>query len=476
LTNYNLTKKFSQFTYKLLKVLPTGGKSYPGYLFIKYAGLDSIKKLANEQLETGSILITGTNGKTTTTTMLINLLSNDTDILSSVDNNTIYALTTALLSKKANIGVFEYGIRDIEHGIPDKVQKYVQPKGVLYTSISREHTQVLGKKNSFEQYVKAKTLLSKDMMNGVVIVNTDDPNTCNIGLNKQEDGHVIYYGLETDMVEDVYEPTDSYCPICGKKLEYSRHYMNQRGVYSCECGFTRHKPDIKVTKVLSSNGRLDVHVIGSVYNYSFDNNVSIDVELSLPLFGIHNVYNTLASLTAYACFTPEPENIESNISNYFNSLDFSILPPGRFEVEKLGDKLVGIGQGDNGDALKVNVLFMKRELFNSEAEFIYCTPDANEEEIFEDHLKTLKTVNPTHITVVPGRVSLDAAEKYYEKIVEIGLNASYYPIEYDFDKRIKGIVKLINESEYSNIIVTGCGEEQAVWNIIKNKIKEENKN
>ncbi|MDE4078825.1 hypothetical protein OTK55_07320 [Methanosphaera sp. Vir-13MRS] len=119
---------------------------------------------------------------------------------------------------------------------------------------------------------------------------------------------------------------------------------------------------------------------------------------------------------------------------------------------------------------------MKRELFNSEAEFIYCTPDANEEEIFEDHLKTLKTVNPTHITVVPGRVSLDAAEKYYEKIVESGLNASYYPIEYDFDKRIKGIVKLINESEYSNIIVTGCGEEQAVWNIIKNKIKEENKN
>lgn len=250
MNNYNLTKKFSQFTYKLLKVLPTGGKSYPGYLFIKYAGLDSIKKLANEQLETGSILITGTNGKTTTTTMLINLLSKDTDIISSVDNNTIYALTTALLSKKANIGVFEYGIRDIEHGIPDKVQKYVQPKGVLYTSISREHTQVLGKKNSFEQYVKAKTLLSKDMMNGVVMVNTDDPNTCNIGLNKQEEGHVIYYGLDTDMVEDVYEPADSYCPRCGKKLEYSRHYMNQRGVYSCECGFARHEPDIKVTKVL----------------------------------------------------------------------------------------------------------------------------------------------------------------------------------------------------------------------------------
>ena len=39
------------------------------------------------------------------------------------------------------------------------------------------------------------------------------------------------------------------------------------------------------------------------------------------------------------------------------------------------------------------------------------------------------------------------------------------------DKRINGIVDLVSKSEYKNIIITGCGEEQAMWEEIKIKIK-----
>ncbi|WP_069592830.1 Mur ligase family protein [Methanosphaera sp. WGK6] len=461
-----------KFTYNLFKILPTGGKSYPGYVFLKYAGINHLSDLADDQLQNGSILITGTNGKTTTTTMIIDLLSNDTNISKSVDNNTVYALTTSLLSKKSNIGVFEYGIRDIKHGQPDKVQKYLKPNGVIYTNISREHTQVLGVKNSFNDYIKAKTLLSQEMKDGLAVVNADDPNTCYIGQNKENDLHVIYYGICTEHVKDIFVPETIQCPSCGKTLKYTHNYVNQRGIYFCDCGFSRNKPDVCLTNFKIDENNMNLSVEGNVYNYTVKKDVSFNVSFKLPLFGVYNVYNVLASITAYSCFTPLPENIEVNVENYFNSLDFTILPPGRFEIFEIPGKIIGIGQGDNGDALKVNSTFMKDIISENNFEFIYCTPDEHEEEIFEDHLNTLKQLNPSKITVVPGRVSVKAAENYFNQIKLLNTNVEFSAIDYNFEKRITGIMDLIEKSEYKYIIVTGCGEEQVVWNQIKNRLKE----
>ena len=468
---YSLMKTVGYLSYNLLKILPTGGKSYPGYLFLRYAGLDSLGNLAKEQIKDGSILITGTNGKTTTTTMIIDLMSNDVNISKNVDNNTIYALTTALLAKKSDIGIFEYGIRDLKHGIPDVVEKNIKPKVVVYTNVSCEHTQVLGVKNSFEDYVKAKTLLSKNMKDGIVVANADDPIICNIGQEKQNDGHVVYYGFNVDNIEDDTD-VSVMCPKCNKPLTYSHKYMNQRGVYSCSCGFKRCEPDVKITKYSIENNKNIITIDANVYNYFVDENISFTLDLELPLFGVHNVYNVLAATSTYACFTPKPENIEEKLKNYFNNIDLSILPPGRFEVLEYADKLVGIGQGDNGDALKVNYDYMNYFIQGNDYEFIYCTPDLNEEEIFEDHLNILKKINPTHITVIPGRVSVDVAKTYYTQIKDNNLNASFKSIEYDFEKRASGIIDSINESEYKYVVVSGCGEEHDVWNVTLNKLKE----
>ena len=73
----------------------------------------------------GEVLaITGTNGKTTTTTLLIKLLSCDTEIRKSFESNTIHAITTGILKGSGDIGVFEYGIRNKIYGIPDTCLLY----------------------------------------------------------------------------------------------------------------------------------------------------------------------------------------------------------------------------------------------------------------------------------------------------------------------------------------------------------------
>lgn len=469
---YKLAKSMGKLTYEGLKLLPTGGKAYPGYIYLKINGVDNLNSLVKDQIKEGAILITGTNGKTTTTTMIIDLFKREFNITKSVDNNTIYALTTALLSKSADIGIFEYGIRDIKHGQPHIVQKQVQPMCVIYTNISREHTQVLGVKNSFKDYVKAKTLLSKEMKDGIIIVNADDPNTTYIGNNKKDDCQVIYYGFDVNNISDK-TIGDILCPNCDKPLTYTHNFMNQRGIYECSCGFKRPDPDIKVTKAKITENNMNITIEGKVYNVNTKNKIPVNVDLTLPPFGIYNIYNILASATTYACYTQQPEKINENLKRYYNSLDFNILPPGRFEIIDYQNKKVGLGQGDNGDALNANANLMTQKINGESYEFIYSTPDVNEEEIFKDHLEVIKNHNPDFVTVIPGRVSVDIAEKYYEIMKNEGINCQFHPIEYDFEKRIHEIIELIKKSEYSNVLVTGCGEEQAVWDDVKHKLKDD---
>ena len=113
------------------------------------------------------------------------------------------------------MGIFEYGIRDLSHGIPDTVQRLINPIGVVYTTISQEHTQVAGVKNPFESYYEAKKLLSKGMTRGAIVTNCDDPRTALIGIDKSRDVNVNYYGIETDAIEDIGDNTiecPKWCP------------------------------------------------------------------------------------------------------------------------------------------------------------------------------------------------------------------------------------------------------------------------
>lgn len=465
---YNIIKLLSKLSVKVFPILPSGGNSFPGLLFLKLAGWNKLNELAKDQVDSGSILVTGTNGKTTTTRMIIDLLSNDMELSTSVGNNTIYSLTTGLIKNHSKLGVFEYGIRDIEHGTPEQVQKLIEPIGVIYTNISREHTQVLGEKKDYKEYIRAKTLLSKGMDKGVIITNCDDPNTANIGMNKQNDVKVNYYGFDIDL-DDIFDKESVNCPVCDKKLTYEKYFLNHRGVYLCDCGFKRPEPDIKLTKLEKSSDKWTITIEGLVYNYLLDKKISLNVTVNIPVLGIHNLYNILTSITAYITFTDNDKNIKETIENYYNNLDFSILPPGRFEIINFDDKLVGIGQGDNGDALKVNTLMMHLYSEGNDVEFIYTTPDEYEDDIFEDHKASIKAIKPKHLAVVPGRVSVTKAEEYYNQIKD-EYNSDFYPVEFDFEKRITKILDLIKQSDCKYVLVSGCGEEQLVWDEVKKRL------
>jgi UDP-N-acetylmuramyl tripeptide synthase len=460
---------------KYLAKLGSGmGKSFPGHIYLRIGKKECVSRLTSK-LDIGSILITGTNGKTTTTKITALLLANDTNITYNYESNTINAIVTGLLDGKSSLGVFEYGIRDIKHAIPDTVSRIVDPVGVVYTNVSREHSQVSGVKNPFEEYLRAKQLLSAPMKRGIVISNADDPRTAYIGKEKEKDVKVNYYGLDIDMEDKTPVTGDVFCPVCNENLTYTKRYLNHRGIYQCSCGFSRPEPDMKFTQLKAGKDRWQVRLEGEVFNYPTGKNLQLDFPVEVPAFGMHNLYNLLCAAITYVTFTPHPENIEKTTQEVFDSLDLSILPPGRFEIFKVkGDKLVGMGQGDNGDALKANIQFMQTYTGEEIAEqtvFIYTTPDEGEEEIFEDHLSSLIYLNPKMVHVVPGRESVEAAREYYE-IIKDKLPADFYPLSHeDMEKRIDKIGELVKKSPYNYVIVSGCGPEQYMWGNLKASLK-----
>lgn len=467
---------------KQLAKLGSGmGKSLPGHIYLRIGGIECVPWLAHK-LEIGSVIITGTNGKTTTTKITALLLSNDTDITYNYESNTINAIVTGLLDGKVDVGVFEYGIRDAKHAIPDTVARIVDPVGVVYTNISREHSQVSGVKNPFKEYLQAKKLLSTPMKRGVVIANADDPRTTYIGKDKEKEVKVSYYGLDLELEDKTPITGDSFCPTCGEKLTYTKRYLNHRGVYQCTCGFSRPEPDFKLTNLIAGRDKWSAKLEGKVYNYPTGKEVEVNFPVELPAFGVHNLYNVLSAALTYITFTPHPERIEKTIQEVYDNLDLSILPPGRFEIFSVrgesGDRLVGMGQGDNGDALKANIQFMQTYAGEDIAEnttFIYTTPDEGEEEIFEDHFSSLISLNPRMVHVVPGRESVEAAREYYN-IIKDKIPADFYPLSHeDMEGRINKIDQLVRDSPDKFVVVSGCGPEEYMWGNMKMSLKSRGK-
>jgi lipid II isoglutaminyl synthase (glutamine-hydrolysing) len=457
----------------LVKVGSGMGKSFPGYLYLKIGSSTCLKELA-KQPRIGSIIVTGTNGKTTTTKLTSMFLEKDTTISYNYDSNTLNAITTGLLSNNIDLGVFEYGIRDLSHAIPDEVCRLVQPVGVVYTNVSREHSIVAGISNPFDSYLNAKELLSAPMKRGILICNADDPRTAYIGKRKEKDTHVTYFGMEIDLDDETSSDIDVSCPMCLGKLEYIKRYSNHRGLFKCSCGFERPEPDLRLTDITKKFDEWTVRIEGNLYNYPTNSMVPLILNIKTPAFGLYNLYNLLSAVTTYASFTPKPGKIENTVKSVSKTLDITILPPGRFELMKINDKLIGMGQGDNGDALKANIQFMEDYIEEDDLEFIYTTPDEDEDDIFEDHLKALISSNPKKVYVIPGRTSVKAGRGYYKKIREF-FDAEFYPLAYtEMEQRRKKIIELIHESPYRYTIVSGCGPEHNMWAELKSELKRSN--
>lgn len=274
-------------TRMLTRVLGAGrGTSLPG-LVAESVDRDVIRKLCGK-LRYGSIVITGTNGKTTTAKMLADILRGQG--LSVLHNSSgsnlrrgissVLVDNTDLLARRldADAAVFEVD----EAAMPEAIAQ-IRPRFVLVTNLCRDQLDRYGELDG------AAALLSASLGESpatTAILNADDPLVAS--LARDAAGSVRYYGIEDESLGTTSSlSADSKdCVACGRELDYRPRYFGHLGIWRCAgCGAARVPPHYRARNV-----RL------APRSSAFELDLSGDVfDVRMPLPGLYNVYNALAA-------------------------------------------------------------------------------------------------------------------------------------------------------------------------------------
>jgi UDP-N-acetylmuramyl tripeptide synthase len=250
---------------------------------------DAIERLA-AQLDRGSIVVSSTNGKTTTAGMISGVLRADgrTPIHNRAGSNMHWGVATALLEQSGNEGLFELD----EAWLP-RVAPQLRPRLLVLGNLFRDQ---------LDRYGELERLADEwaglvDRLEGACefALNADDPLIADLGRDEElrtRQG-VTYFGIEdeTQALPELQHAHDAkHCRRCGAPYVYDRAFVGHLGHYRCpNCGADRPAPDVAATKI-------DLHGIsGSQVHITTPEG---DLDLRLPLPGLYNVYNALAAITA----------------------------------------------------------------------------------------------------------------------------------------------------------------------------------
>jgi lipid II isoglutaminyl synthase (glutamine-hydrolysing) len=268
-----------------------GGTSLPGLVAERInPGLTAALAAG---IANGSVLVTGTNGKTTTTRIMADILRRAAldPITNREGSNMMGGIATTLLANtgwSGRIGGSNpvIGLFEVDEGyLPSAIQE-LQPRVVQITNLFRDQLD-----RYFEvDFIASiwKKALNQLPASTVLILNADDPTVAYLGNAIRNP--VLYYGLEDVRWGErrLQHSADArQCPRCTADLVYDVCFYAHLGHYYCpECGWRRPKPQIAARQIDMDGLR------GS----SIDLDTPTGAQsLKMPLPGIYNVYNAVAA-------------------------------------------------------------------------------------------------------------------------------------------------------------------------------------
>lgn len=283
-----------------------GGTSLPGKVLLKLQP-DAIARLSG-QLPRGSVVISATNGKTTTASLLATILQQAG--IMAVHNragaNMAGGVATALLDSTSRGSLEgEVGLFEVDEAWTADIIEQTQPKVVILGNLFRDQLDRYGEletlADSWQQTIAA---LPPDTH---VVINADDPLLARIGAAHPG---AVYFGL-SDTTHAESEPrhaADSkFCRNCGAPLSYSAVQLGHLGIYSCPNGdFSRPRPGVAATRI-DSRG-----MDGSRITITTPQG---EVDATLPIPGLYNVYNAVAATAAALALGVSTDDIAAGLAS-----------------------------------------------------------------------------------------------------------------------------------------------------------------
>lgn len=308
---------FAKGTALALRLIGRKGTSMPGSwaIIICPDFLGRIKK--PEKI----IGITGTNGKTTVSNMIEDIMESQGEsfICNREGSNVPTGIASSLIANstifgkpKKQLAVFEMDERSSVRIFP-----YLEPDILIVTNLFRDsyrrnaHTEFIF--DILNEYVPKKTTL---------ILNGDDPLCCQIAPQNNR----LFFGMaqqdfESGEFKNIVRDGAS-CPRCAAALTYDFTRYHHIGICHCEsCGYTFPKRDYLITHANRENHRMCLEIKGETH------------EMKLMDSNPINMYNQLSAVAVLTELGYSPQILKS-------SFDKMKITESRLMTTKVGEKTI----------------------------------------------------------------------------------------------------------------------------------------
>jgi UDP-N-acetylmuramyl tripeptide synthase len=257
----------------------------------------------------GSIVVSGTNGKTTTTRLLSHILrgAGMRPIHNRAGANLLSGLFTAVAQgtdwqgrPMGDVGLFEVD----EATVPLALQ-HIEPRVLLLHNIFRDQLDRYGEvhfvANLWREAVRHLPPTS------TVVVNADDPLVAGLAESRE----VLSYGIADAAMGSTALPhamDARLCPRCGAALRYSVVFYGHLGHYACsKCEFARPTPTVCATSV---------ELLGDAGSNLIVATPEGVIRARLQLPGLYNVYNAVAAVAVSTALGVRREIIARGLETF----------------------------------------------------------------------------------------------------------------------------------------------------------------
>lgn len=293
----------SKFTAFLAKNIVKGGSNFPGKIALKID--KSILKTVSKGYKV--ILVTGTNGKTTTTSMIYNILKeNKFNVITNSTGANLYAGIVACFI--SNYSFFKrkenpYAVMEVDEANVKFITEYLTPEIITVTNLFRDQ---------LDRYGEVYTTLVK-ILEGVnkvpqskLVLNGDESLLGKLELKNP----VVYYGFNTPIKENTSLELNAdakFCKFCKAPYSYDLVTYNHLGSFYCpECGYKRAELNYAVNKIFDLTAENSSVLIN-------------DTEVFISQSGAYNIYNGLCAFSIAKELGIEDSVIKTSLQNQSSS-------------------------------------------------------------------------------------------------------------------------------------------------------------
>lgn len=274
----------------LLRVFGFGGTSLPGKLALKICPELLVYLSAGLMV----IVVSGTNGKTTTSRMIeagmkeagVSVLANRSGA------NLLHGIAAEFAANSNLCGKVNYDAAVIEcdEAALRLLLRYVKPEILVVTNVFRDQLDRYGEVTTTVQKIKEAIALSTET---ILCLNADD--SLVVSMGEGVPNPIRYYGISVPIESSELALYDAmYCIHCRRPYSYHFHTYDHLGGFYCpNCGYHRPEPQVSITDIKELSAEF------SRVKLDLDNAQTIE-KICLP--GVYNIANALAAVTVLDAF------------------------------------------------------------------------------------------------------------------------------------------------------------------------------